>query len=79
MMYEDDQILMADVPEYAPTNNPLDIFHYIGPLPWEPDRPLPAELDEINSDKPLIYFTLGSTGLPSLFCGVIDQSQIKNL
>jgi MGT family glycosyltransferase len=73
MMYDGDLILLADVPEYAPTNNLPDNYKYIGPLPWEPDSPLPSNLEEMRPDKPLIYFTLGSTGLPQLFQGVIEQ------
>jgi len=73
MMYDGDLVLMADVPEYAPTHNLPDKYKYIGPLSWEPNIPLPAEFSDLNPDKPLIYFTLGSTGLPHLFRGVIDQ------
>jgi UDP:flavonoid glycosyltransferase YjiC (YdhE family) len=36
MMYDGDLVLMADIPEYAPTINPPDKYKYIGPLPWEP-------------------------------------------
>lgn len=73
MMYDGDLILLADVPEYAPTKNLPNNYKYIGPLPWEPESPLPSALEEIRQDRPLIYFTLGSTGLPHLFQGIIEQ------
>ena len=73
MMYDGDLILLADIPEYAPTKNLPDNYKYIGPLAWEPDSPMPPHLEGVNSNSPMIYFTLGSTGLPQLFQGVIEQ------
>jgi MGT family glycosyltransferase len=73
MMYDGDLILLADVPEFAPTVNLPGKYKYVGPLPWEPDIPIPSELNEINPGKFVIYFTMGSTGLPHLFKEVIKQ------
>jgi UDP:flavonoid glycosyltransferase YjiC (YdhE family) len=85
LAYEADMVLLADIPEYAPTRDLPDKFHYVGPLVWEPAMPWPAELDEFLgrnqvspkkpgfSGSPVIYFTLGSTGLPTLFREIVEQ------
>jgi UDP:flavonoid glycosyltransferase YjiC (YdhE family) len=51
MTYDGDLVLMADVPEYAPTRNLPARYHYVGPLVWEPAMPWPAELDEFLSAR----------------------------
>jgi MGT family glycosyltransferase len=78
MMYDGDLILLADVPEFAPTIDLPGNYRYIGPLPWEPEVPMPSKLDAFPPDKPMIYFTLGSTGLPHLFRGVLEQLKDTN-
>jgi UDP:flavonoid glycosyltransferase YjiC (YdhE family) len=44
-----DITLIADTPEYAPTANLPEGFHYIGPIVWEPDIETPAWLDRVDS------------------------------
>jgi UDP:flavonoid glycosyltransferase YjiC (YdhE family) len=75
MIYDADLILLADVPEFAPTVNLPKNYKYIGPLPWEPKIPIPSEVNDIDLERPLIYFTLGSTGAMQLFKEVIKQLQ----
>jgi MGT family glycosyltransferase len=64
-------VLMPDVPDLAPTRNLPDHLHYTGPLVWEPDGALPAALDSLIAGRKLLYFTLGSTGLPATIQAVI--------
>jgi len=64
---EGDLNLLTDIPEYAPTNNLPSNFHYIGPIIWEPEVEPPAWLNDLNRDKPTLYFTMGSTGNPRFF------------
>ena len=52
---------------YLPTN-----FHYIGPILWEPDVQTPNWLEELDSERPTLYFTMGSTGNPSFFEQAIE-------
>jgi UDP:flavonoid glycosyltransferase YjiC (YdhE family) len=47
-------------------------MHYIGPLVWEPAGELPDALNRFDPDRRVLYFTLGSTGLPHLFKRVIE-------
>jgi len=64
---EGDLNLLTDIPEYGPTNKLPPNFHYIGPLTWEPDMKAPAWLEELDPERPVIYFTMGSTGHARFF------------
>jgi len=64
---EGDLNLLTDIPEYAPTNNLPPNFHYIGPVNWQPDIQSPSWLNNLSPDKPILYFTMGSTGYPRFF------------
>jgi len=66
-MWRGDLNLMVDTPEYAPTKNLPPSFHYIGPIFWEPDLPIPAWLEDLDPKRPTIYFTMGSTGFARFF------------
>jgi UDP:flavonoid glycosyltransferase YjiC (YdhE family) len=61
-----DHTLFPDVPELVPlTTRGLELRrtqHFLGPVLWSPDVPLPRELDADSSSVPLVYVTLGSSG-----------------
>jgi UDP:flavonoid glycosyltransferase YjiC (YdhE family) len=61
-----DHTLFPDVPELVPlTPRGLCLQptqHFLGPVLWSPDVPLPRELDAEPSSVPLVYVTLGSSG-----------------
>jgi len=59
--------LLADIPEYGPTENLPSSFHYIGPLTWEPEMETPDWLNGLDPERPTIYFTMGSTGHARFF------------
>lgn len=59
--------LIVDIPEYGPTENLPDNFHYIGPIVWEPAMDTPDWFDEIDTSKQVIYFSMGSTGYSQFF------------
>ncbi|MEM6579624.1 MAG: nucleotide disphospho-sugar-binding domain-containing protein [Pseudomonadota bacterium] len=69
-----DATLFCDVPGLVPTKGLPDTHHYIGPIVWSPDMPLPDWWHQIEDDRPTIYVTLGSTGqatiLPDLIASV---------
>lgn len=54
--------LICDLPQFTPQKALPDNYQFVGPIPWEPpDAPgLPLELAE--SDRPLVYVTLGTSG-----------------
>lgn len=61
-----DYILYADVPALFPTETLPSNHDYLGPILWSPQLPRPAWWDELPTDKPIIYLTLGSSGQASL-------------
>ena len=71
-IWRGDLNLIVDIPEYGPTKNLPENFHYIGPIVWEPELEPPEWLDLLGSDKPTIYFTMGSTGYSRFFEQAIE-------
>jgi UDP:flavonoid glycosyltransferase YjiC (YdhE family) len=71
-VWRGDLNLMVDIPEYGPTQHLPDNFHYIGPIVWEPDLPDPHWLDELESHRPTLYFSMGSTGYARFFEQAIE-------
>jgi UDP:flavonoid glycosyltransferase YjiC (YdhE family) len=68
-IWRGDLNLIADIPEYGPTQDLPSDYSYIGPIVWEPPpgrclENWPAGLDP---SRPVLYFTMGSTGDPRLF------------
>ncbi len=59
--------LLCDVEEFAPTKDAPEHFKYIGPILWEPAVEPPDWLEKIAADQPVIYFSMGSTGLAHYF------------
>jgi len=61
-----DHTLFPDVPELVPlapaARGLRSRQHFLGPVLWSPDVPLPRELDAGASSMPLVYVTLGSSG-----------------
>ena len=61
-----DHTLFPDVPELTPLTRQARRHsatqHFLGPVLWSPDVPLPRELDAEPSSMPLVYVTLGSSG-----------------
>jgi len=64
--------LLVDIPEYGPTVDLPDNYKYIGPIMWEPEVQIPNWLEKLDTTKPTIYFTMGSTGNPSFFEKAIE-------
>ncbi len=65
--------LFADVPELVPTSASKDNerYTYIGPVIWSPASPLPAEIESLPLDRPIVYVALGSSGDPALLDAII--------
>lgn len=54
--------LIVDLPEFFPCKNLTKEFHYVGPFLWEPEIPIPEWFYKLDESKPIIYFTLGTSG-----------------
>jgi UDP:flavonoid glycosyltransferase YjiC (YdhE family) len=57
-----DFTLYPDVPELCPTRNLPPHHRYLGHVPWSPHLRLPEFLADLESDTPIVYVTLGSSG-----------------
>lgn len=71
-----DLTLLPDIPEYFPTKNLPDNYHYIGPLTWKSTTPPPPWWPPTPDDRPFIYVSMGTTGIEDFFHRVYDL--IKN-
>jgi UDP:flavonoid glycosyltransferase YjiC (YdhE family) len=67
-----DHVVYADIPELVPTRNLPPNHHFIGPILWSPEVPLPPWWDALPDDRPLIYATLGSSGQSDLLPIVLE-------
>jgi UDP:flavonoid glycosyltransferase YjiC (YdhE family) len=67
-----DITFMADIPEYFPTRNLPDTYHYIGPLTWQSSTAPPAWWPPDKKGAPLIYITMGTTGIEGFFQKIHD-------
>jgi MGT family glycosyltransferase len=67
-----DITLLADIPEYFPTRNLPADYHYIGPLTWKSNLPAPSWWPPKRDEKPLIYITMGTTGVSDFFHKVYE-------
>jgi MGT family glycosyltransferase len=62
-LIEGDMTLLADVPEFMATTPDMPgNYRYVGPILWEADLPRPRWLEQLDRDRPTLYFTMGSTG-----------------
>jgi len=63
-----DLTLLADVPEYFPTRNLPNDYHYIGPLTFKQGKDAkPSWWPPAKNGLPLVYITMGTTGVRSFF------------
>jgi UDP:flavonoid glycosyltransferase YjiC (YdhE family) len=63
---EGDLTLFADIPEFSPVSKLPDSARFIGPLTWHNNLPAPECLANLDPNRPVVYFTLGSEGLEEL-------------
>ncbi|MCB0651674.1 MAG: glycosyltransferase [Saprospiraceae bacterium] len=64
--------LLADLPEYGPTENLPGHYKYIGPIVWEPEIELPDWYESLDPQKPTLYFSMGSTGFKRFFDQAVE-------
>ncbi len=65
--------LISDLPEFFPCRNLTKNFIYAGPFLWEPDMPLPDWFLRLDESKPVIYFTLGTSGTTGHLAQIIRR------
>ena len=64
--------LVAEPPEFSGIKLPTNHF-YIGPLIANQEFPIPDEVKNIPRDKPLVYFAMGSSGVPRIVAQIIES------
>lgn len=74
-----DLTLLADLPEFFPTKNLPADYHYIGPLIGGGGMPAPAWWPPPKNGRPLIYITMGTTGIGDFFHKVFELSKSADL
>jgi UDP:flavonoid glycosyltransferase YjiC (YdhE family) len=57
-----DRVLFPDDPLITPLTYQAPHETFLGPVLWSPQIPLPYYWDELGHDRPMVYFTLGSSG-----------------
>jgi len=68
-----DMTLVPDIPEYFPTRNLPDNYHYIGPLTLQHSCAMPSWWQAaLDRNKTIIYITMGTTGLSDFFAKAVD-------
>jgi len=67
-----DEVLLADMPDYFPIAADAMHHRYIGPVPWSPASRLPSWWGDIDTTKPVIYVSLGSSGRVDLLPNVLE-------
>ncbi len=66
-----DHTLYVDIPELIPTSGLPANHHYLGPVLWSPQVPLPDWWDALPQNCPIIYLTLGSSGAATVLPRVL--------
>lgn len=61
-----DYVLFADVPDLFPTIALPSTHRYLGPILWSPPVPKPPWWDALPQQRPIVYVTLGSSGVVKL-------------
>lgn len=67
-----DITLIADIPDYFPTRNLPANYHYVGPLTWKSSLLTPIWWPPKKNRAPLVYITMGTTGISDFFQKVYD-------
>lgn len=67
-----DYTLYTDIPEAVPMAKKPATHHYLGPVLWSTNTPLPEWWDNLPSDKPIVFVTLGSSGQSELLPMVLQ-------
>lgn len=67
-----DSILYADLPELFSMRAMPQSHAFLGPVQWSPTVTLPDWWQRLPEDRPVVYATLGSSGLKSVLPTLID-------
>ena len=61
-----DYTLYTDIPDAVPMQSTPSSHHHLGPVLWSTNTALPEWWDNLPTDKPIVFVTLGSSGQATL-------------
>lgn len=70
-----DHTLYLDTPGLIPTTRLPATHHYLGPAVWSPAMALPDWWDRLDTARPVVYVTLGSSGQVAVLPAVVNALQ----
>ena len=68
---EADFVLYADLPELYPMRDLPSGHRFVGPALWEPAAKIPDGWASRQTDRPVVYVTLGSSGAAALLPAIV--------
>jgi hypothetical protein len=72
-IWEGDYNLLAEPPDFSGLKNVPETYFYIGPLIADLGTPVPEVVRDLaNKDRPLVYFSMGSSGKPALIKAILE-------
>jgi UDP:flavonoid glycosyltransferase YjiC (YdhE family) len=74
-----DITFLPDIPEYFPTRQLPSDYHYIGPLTWKGNIPPPSWWPPKRDKRPLLYVTMGTTGMEDVFQKLYEICQTSDM
>ena len=74
-----DITLLPDIPEYFPTRQLPSDYYYIGPLTWKANIPPPSWWPPKRDKRPLLYVTMGTTGMEDVFRKLYEICQTSDM
>ncbi|MGA3051981.1 MAG: nucleotide disphospho-sugar-binding domain-containing protein [Chitinispirillaceae bacterium] len=74
--FEGEITLVAEPPEFSNAKLPVN-YHFIGPLITKENFSIPDIVTNIPHDKPLVFFAMGSSGLPRIVLEIIESFEGK--
>ncbi|MCW8805964.1 MAG: glycosyltransferase [Ignavibacteriaceae bacterium] len=76
-LLEGDYTLLADIPEWVNLPEVRANLKHIGPLPLRLNGKIPKKIEDMPSDKPIVYFAMGSSGKPKIITDIISGFKDK--
>jgi len=75
-LWEGDYNLVAEPEEFCELELPHR-YYYIGPLIGRLDSRIPEDILNMQKDKPIVYFAMGSSGQPKVIAKIVEGFESK--
>jgi len=71
-LWEGDYMLLAEPPGFCGLKDFPPNYHFIGPLIGKLDMEIPEEILNMPTDKPIVYFAMGSSGTAEIVAKILE-------